>query len=277
MFDFIAEPLGRILYFIYENIAFESYGLAIIIFTVIIKIILLPLSVKQQKSMSKIQKIQPQIKEIQQKYKDDKEKLSQEMMKIYKENNANPASGCLPLVIQMPIIISLFYILRRPLTFIIGMSKEKIFELAKDFELVQAGIGNYAELISKNMSAEVQIIKESGEYLNMEFLNLNLGIQPSLTKIFSEPSTYVPLLILVILTVATMFLSSKISMASKKQTEETEEKGGMMAIQKNMIYLGPVMILFVAFRFPAGLSLYWLISNAIQLLQNWYINKFVKE
>ena len=111
----------------------------------------------------------------------------------------------------------------------------------------------------------------------MEFMKLNLGIQPSLTRLLSEPSTYVPLLILVIVSVATTFLSSKISMAKKKNTEGKEEQGGAMAMQKYMIYFGPAMILFFAFRFPAGLSLYWLVSNLVTLVQNWYINKFVKE
>ena len=106
----IFEPLyklfGAILKFFYELSG--NYGVAIILFTLAVNIILLPLTWKQQKSTTKMQSIQPELKKIQQKYKNDKEKLNMEMMKLYKDNDINPMGGCLPLLIQLPIIFILY-------------------------------------------------------------------------------------------------------------------------------------------------------------------------
>ena len=90
-----------------ENI---TYGVAIILFTIIIRILLLPLNIKQTRSQAKLQEIQPEIKKMQEKYKNDPQKSQQELMKLYKEHNANPMSGCLPLIIQMPVLFAMFYV-----------------------------------------------------------------------------------------------------------------------------------------------------------------------
>ncbi len=107
-----------------------NYGVAIILLTLLVKIVLLPLTIKQTRSMIAMQKIQPEIKKLQEKYKDDKEKLSQEMMKFYKDNKINPLGGCLPLLLQMPVFIALFTVLRKylltPPTLIVGMTFNKL-------------------------------------------------------------------------------------------------------------------------------------------------------
>src|SRR4051812_32248399 len=117
--DYIALAMGQILKLIYFNMSFLSYGLAIIILTVVIRLILLPLYVKQYRSTSRMQEIQPQIQEIQKRYKNDKEKLNQELMRIYQENKVNPAGGCLPLLLQMPILFSLYWVISQPLKFML--------------------------------------------------------------------------------------------------------------------------------------------------------------
>ena len=120
IFDFIAKPLGQFLYFVYNTIAFKNYGLAIIIFTIVIKLVLLPLTIKQYRSTAKMQEIQPLIEDIQRRYKNDKEKMNQELMKLYQEHKYNPAGGCLPLLIQMPILFSLDCAINQPLRFILN-------------------------------------------------------------------------------------------------------------------------------------------------------------
>ena len=92
-----------------------SWGLSIIALTVVVRALLLPLTLKQFKSMQALQRLQPEIKELQEKYKDDKQRLNQEMMKFYQENKVNPLASCLPLVLQLPVFISLFYMLRKDL------------------------------------------------------------------------------------------------------------------------------------------------------------------
>lgn len=122
MIDIFAKPLGSLLSMIYNFISnagigtehLSAYAIAIIMTTIIFKFILLPLGIKQSKSMKKMQDIQPKIKELQEKYKNDSQKLQAKTMELYKENNANPFSSCLPLLIQMPIIIGFFRVLRSP-------------------------------------------------------------------------------------------------------------------------------------------------------------------
>ena len=114
--NFIYELFGKLLYGVY--VVVKNYGLSIVLFTIIIKIILLPLTLKQTNSMKKMQEIQPKVEELQKKYKHNKEALNQKMMDLYREHNYNPAGGCLPLLIQFPILIGLFRVLQNPQTYV---------------------------------------------------------------------------------------------------------------------------------------------------------------
>jgi len=114
--EFLREILGLVLHYIYMII--PSYGWSIIIFTIIVKAALVPLTIKQLKSTKEMQKIQPELKKLQDKYKNDKEQLNVKQMELYKEHNINPFAGCLPLLIQFPIIIALFTVLREPLQYV---------------------------------------------------------------------------------------------------------------------------------------------------------------
>ena len=107
----ITTPLGYIISFIYDLV--QNYGFAIIIFTLIVKIIMLPLVIKQQKSTVQMQKIQPEMQALQKKYANDQQRLGQETMKLYKKYNISPAGGCLPLLIQLPIIFGLYQVITR--------------------------------------------------------------------------------------------------------------------------------------------------------------------
>ena len=109
MLDFIARILGPVLFFIYNTIAFQNYGLSLILFTILMKAAMLPLTMKQLKSTQKLQEMQPEINKIQQRYKNDKEKLNQELVKLYQDKGVNPMGGCLPLLLQLPILFSLYY------------------------------------------------------------------------------------------------------------------------------------------------------------------------
>ncbi|HHT51181.1 MAG TPA: membrane protein insertase YidC [Eubacteriaceae bacterium] len=108
--------MGKLLYGVY--LVIQNYGLAIILFTIIIKIALLPLTLKQTNSMKKMNELQPQLQELQKKYKNNKTKLNEKMMELYRENNYNPAGGCFPLLLQFPILIGLFRVLQDPALYV---------------------------------------------------------------------------------------------------------------------------------------------------------------
>jgi YidC/Oxa1 family membrane protein insertase len=267
------------MYFIYKYLAFENYGLAIILFTLFTKLLMLPLTIKQMKSTAKMQEIQPKIQEIQKRYKNDKEKLNQEMMRVYKENNVNPAGGCLPLLIQLPILLSLFYVITGPLTYMLNKSKEVV-------ETLSAYVSQHVERMSYHVQIEIlnyfsehvdelkqfsDLLKPE-ELINLKFLGLNLGLTPTISteKLFGpQAAVYLPLLLIPIIGVVTTFISSKMM---APQTQNDGDRGGM---SNSMTYIGPVLTLIFSFQLPAGVGLYWISGYVFQIFQQLYINKFV--
>ncbi|MFA6308495.1 MAG: YidC/Oxa1 family membrane protein insertase [Clostridia bacterium] len=307
--DFIAIPLGHFLNFIYTSLKFLdpsdtqsvafAYGLSIILFTLIIKTVLLPLTLKQYKSTAKMQKVQPQIKELQTRHKGDKEKLNTEMMKVYKENNVNPAGGCLPLLIQFPIIITLYWVIIQPLKFMLGKTPEQVTNLiaAANKIITENHLGislfnktsneidilnffnSNIKLIGSNWDALVGNVNlKVGELINMNFLGLHLGekAQYSPSLLFGpKAGIYIPLLLLVIIGVAATFISAKLMMPPKADPAAVAKKeaGPASSMQNSMLYIGPIMTLFFAFAFPAGVVLYWTVGYIFQVFQQLYVNK----
>ena len=284
-FDIIARPLGKFLLFIYETVAFQNYGLAIIIFTLIVKFALMPLTLKQLKSSAKMQELQPIIGDIQKRYKDDKEKLNQEMMKVYQENNYNPASGCLPLLVQMPILITLYWVIIQPIKFMLGKSQDVITKLV---DVAAAGLGRTVQsMVTQKELLTLNYFNENKEALSQvtglldrselidfnNFLGLHLGVQASFQpeKLFgAEANIYIPLFILAILATVTTFISTKLTMPKKDPKAAPTQMSGMTS---SMMYIGPLMTLMFAFQLPAGVVLYWMVGYVFAIFQQLFINK----
>ena len=258
--EIIGWPLGWVMWLGYQ--IFRNYGVALIFFTFVSKALMFPMTLKQQKSSVKMALIKPKLDNIQKKYANNKEKLNEEMMKLYQDEGYNPMSGCLPLFIQFPILFGLINVVYNPLTHIIRLSKEVIeqgLEIARGMEgiLVNAsmpqisiiqGVKLQPELFSSLLSPEqIQRISQ----FNMSFFGLDLTAVPTMTL--------TPLIIIPLLSGATSFL---ISIQSMKQTETTAagESGGMM---KGIMYVMPLFSLIFSFQIPAGVGLYWLISNVL--------------
>jgi YidC/Oxa1 family membrane protein insertase len=290
MLDPIAKVLGVFIKYIY-NIAFHNYGLAIIIFTILVRLAMLPLTIKQQKSSLKMQEIQPLLNDIQKRYKDDKEKLNQEMMKLYQEYNYNPASGCLPLLIQMPILITLYWVIAQPLKFMLGKTEEArtaiinvaakayaaISSVPMTIEEVIKSWGTYSEIKALNYFNEnPDALSQVSGYLDRSelidfksFLGLNLGEIADPSKLFSDWKVQLPLLILVILATVTTYFSSKLAMP--QNTDQQNKAAGCST--NSMLYFGPIMTLIFAFRLPAGVVLYWMAGYVFAIFQQLYLNK----
>ena len=132
MFDFFANTFGYVLNLLYNLL--NNYGLAIILFTILIKIILLPISIKQQRTMKKSAKLQEQMKSIQFKYKNDPEKMNQEIMSLYKSENMSPMSGCLSSIIQLILLLSIFYLVKSPLTYMRKIPTENLNNYVKQMQ-----------------------------------------------------------------------------------------------------------------------------------------------
>jgi len=245
---------------------------------------LLPLTIKQYRSTSKMQEIQPLIQDIQRRYKNDKEKMNQELMKVYREHKYNPAGGCLPMLIQLPVILSLYWVINQPLKFLLRKSAEQINALG-EYVLKAIGEANRAYIseiqivnyFNDHISelANVSDLLKPNELINFNFLGINLGLIPTIdvSLLFgSQAAVYLPLLVIPILAVVTTYLSTKF--LTPKGSED-KSNDAAASTQSTMALIGPLMTLFFSFQLPAGVGLYWIISNVFQIFQQLYINKYV--
>lgn len=273
--DFIKVPIGWLLDWIYrftEN--FGGYGVALIVFTLVIKLILLPLSLKQQKSMTKMQKLQPQLAKLQEKYKNDQNLLGQETMKLYKKYDVSPMGGCLPLIIQLPILFALYRVIYEPLTYMCHMSGDEIKALAESFKFDMSGA-----------MAQIQLAQKAGE-INFDFLGLNLADKPAFAAWWT--------LIIPVLAAATTYLSSKITQwinNNKNPKTEAEEKktvrilspeqkpannnaNSAESMTKSMSVIMPIFTLWITYTLPMAMGLYWIVSNVLSMAQTFLLNGY---
>ena len=224
----------------------HNYGVAIILLTIFIRLILYPLMQKQMVSMREMQKIQPLMKAVQEKYKNDKERLNKELMALYKEHKVNPMSGCLPLLIQMPILILLFQTLR---VFKYHIPNTEIIDggflwIANQYTVMESG-----ELITKAglaLSERLITLPGSGIF-GLEYI----GILPFLVG-------------------ASMYIQQKMTSTSGTAGKDG---GSAQQTQKMMTIMMPLMIGFMSFSLPSGLTLYWFTSTLLGIGQQYLINK----
>ncbi len=291
----IANIFGIIMDTIYttmSNMGIVSLGVSIIIFTLIVRTLMLPLAFKQQKSMKEMQKIQPELKKLQDKYKDKKDqeqqqKYQMEMNQLYKEHGVNPFGGCLPLLVQFPIIMALFQVLRNIPAYI---SKVNIFyaniaqavmpidgaetsfvtwakdSMVKDFDMTNINkvidvIGKFntetwTEFTAQFASISDVIIPNMDKINEIYmFLGINLADKPDLMSIG---------ILLPLLNVGVQLLVMKTSGSASADSNPT---------QKSMMYTMPLITGFFVTTMPAGLGLYWLIGSVFQYAQQVVINR----
>jgi len=235
LLEFLIVPFINALLFLYEFIG-ENFGLAIIIFTVVLRLVTYPFTKQQMDSSKKMQELtsSKKYKDIQRKHKNDKEKFAQEQMKLYQEMGINPLGSCLPSMIQMVIIIPVYYAVSRALV----STPLQLLQLSKDIYSA-----SFAKLIPLN--SEWWWIQDMG--------------QPERLYLDILPDIGIP--VLTILVVISSFLQSKML----PTTGSPDDQGAQMA--KSMTYTMPIMFALIAYSSPAGLALYFLISNLVGILQ----------
>ena len=290
MFEFFAYTFGYVLNFIYNII--NNYGFAIILFTIFVKLLLLPISIKQQRTMKKSAKIQEQVKALQFKYKNDPQKMNQEMMSLYKAEKMSPFSGCLSAIVQIILLLSVFYLVRSPLTFMKQVPKETIDTYIQ--QMKEEG------KIQNSAYPEIDIIREKGPEneqvrINMEFLGLDLSQVPN--QNMQDFRVYIIPVLYIISSVISMRITTAMQkQQNKKKKEEvidiTENKDReeikeikeenndadvAMQTSKTMSWLIPIMSISIAFIAPLGLALYWLVNNVLMIVERLLLNKFLKE
>ena len=280
--DWLYELLGHVLYGFSCIMPAQSYALALILYALVFKIVFLPFTIKQQKNQIKMAKLAPKIEVIKARYNGrtdqvSTQKMQQEIMELQQREGASPFAGCLPMLLQFPIIIWLYKVIRMPLSYICGMEQpgwDKLF-----YRLANSGVT--AEQIDALKGDQLQIIsliKSSGieysdlvtrEIPNLNLFGLNLGDKPSLTAGW-------PLILVCLIPVVaaalqwlTMYVTRKWN--STQQLTQGDAQANMS--MKMMDFMMPLMTLFITFSFSALMGLYWIFQSGLAILQTFILSR----
>ena len=268
----LAKLFDYVLNFLYNLV--NNYGVAIILFCVVLKLITLPISIKQQKTMKKTAKIQAKMQEIQEKYKNDQVRMNQEMLDVYKQEKMSPFSGCLSSIVQIIVFLAVFYLVRSPLTFMKKVDPEIISNYQTQIEQENDG--------KASAYPEIQIIEQKGAedervFINMDFLGIDLSKVPTQSlndfRVYIIPALYV----------ASSFVSIRLTTSmrnkGKKKKEDTEvseeepnQLEAMQQMNKTMSWFMPIMSISIAIVAPLGLALYWLVNNVMMIIERLILN-----
>ena len=268
MFDFIAEILSIFIKPIYQFIG--NYGWTIIIFTILLKLVTLPFTIKSQKSMARMQQVQPLINEVQRKYANNREKMQEELMKIYDKYEVSPTGGCMPMILQLVILMGFIQVVYKPYTYLLGIPAKVITEVSEGLGL---GAVNYQFGLDSKIVEGLENLGYNVD-INLEFLGIDL------TKVLQNNMTDIMCWILPVIALLLTILSTVISQrnAQKKQGENAkkdEQAQQAAAMTKSMFIMMPLMTAWITYTMPLGCALYWGISTLTQIIQQAAIDQFV--
>ena len=270
----------------------NSYGVALILFTLVIKLIMLPFQMKSKKSMMRMSRVSGQMQDLQKRYAKNQAKLQEEMQKIYEEEGVNPMSGCLWSLIPFPILIALYSIIRQPITHFMMLSKDVLQTVVQS--AADAGV-NLTNIVMMDKATGTPVLKD-GLYqlasygqinlvkavqemglstpegwfdMNYNFLGLDLTATPwEYVKNFTFTWAVIGVILIPILAGLSQFVFSKLTMKTQPQADAA---GG--ASMKSMMYMMPLMSVYIAFIMPAALGVYWIAQSVFSLIQEAILNK----
>ena len=297
----ILQPFAWLLLFFYN--LFSSYGIALILFAIVIKLVLFPVTLKSKKSMIQTTMLSGKMQQLQKQYGKDRERYNLELQKLYEKEKVNPMGGCVWSLIPMIILILLYSIIRYPLTYFMGMSDDQIQTLATQLNwsdvaiangwvtaavmekaegLFQNGAYNQLYLLSlvtkENLASLQSAVGADGLFvMNFKFLGIDLSRIPN-WRFWAGGITpgSIGLFILPIVSVCVSFLSMKVSMATNQMNNQTENKQ-MDQTNKMMMWMMPLMSLWIGFTVPAGLSIYWIAQYFTQMIQEVICGRMLKK
>ncbi len=280
---YICVPFAWILRTFYNLTG--SYGWALILFTLVVKLVLLPFQLKSKKSMLRMNKFQPKMREIQEKYANNQQKMNEELQLLYAQEGINPMSGCLWSLLPFPIIIALYSIIRQPLSRFMLLSAETVEKVRE----VAATLGYVMEQTNGRTSfyEEIQLAKFINDNfagfsgidglfrVDYSFLGLDLTVVPQEVwkAVFSGGWATFGLVLIPVISAVLSFFQSKVAMAqSGQKADDPAARSG-----RSMMYMMPLMSLWIGFTLPAALGVYWIANSVFQIVQDVVLNKFFSE
>lgn len=285
MFKFIQIPFGYVLEFFYGF--FHNYGIALILFSLAVKVILLPLSMKQKKSMMKTSRLQPKVKQIELACGDDKQKYQQEVNQLYKDEGVSMMGGCLWSLLPLLILFPLYNVIREPLQYLLHLTDSQVesvkaaFAAAKDIDVKKVdAYWQYAA--AADMATYGKGIVENVRSINFNFLGINLGEQPSWRfwkmRSWSEIGGLLIPIVSGGLNYLAMFISQKTN-----DTVITDDAGNKDAASataqtgKAMTFMMPLVSVVFGYIMPLGLSIYWIAQSILGIVQDYFLTKHYRK
>ena len=270
----------------------NSYGVALILFTLVIKLIMLPFQMKSKKSMMRMSRVSGQMQELQKRYAKNQAKLQEEMQKLYEEEGVNPMSGCLWSFLPLPILMALYSIIRQPITHFMMLSKDVLQTVVQSVADAGVDLTNIV-MMDKATGApalkdglyqmaaygQINLVKAVQEMglstpdgwfnVNYKFLGLDLTATPwEYVKSFTFTWAVIGVILIPILAGLSQFVFSKLTMKTQPQADAA---GG--ASMKSMMYMMPLFSVYIAFVMPAALGVYWIAQSVFSLIQEAILNK----
>ncbi|MDD2991930.1 MAG: YidC/Oxa1 family membrane protein insertase [Pygmaiobacter sp.] len=258
-FGILGGPLGYVMEFIYKYIV-SDYGLSLVLFTLVLRLLMFPLRIKQQKSTARMAAYQPMIQEIQKKYAKDQKRQQEEMMKMQQEYGYSPTAGCLPMVLNMVVLFGIIEVVYRPLTYILHISTD-LLDAAATAGNIAGGYAQQSKIIGAVLAGNSGVIAALGEQavglikgFNVFWGNLNLVAMPTISLAGWQT------LVFPVLSVLTM-IGSQIVI---QKTSGQQLQGSM----KYTPWIMSAMFIFVGFTVPVGFSLYYTVSNLLMIVES---------
>jgi len=292
---YICIPFAWLLRALYELTM--SYGWALVLFTLVIKLVLLPFQMKSKKSMMRMSRFQPMIKEIQTRYKNNQVKMNEELQKLYAEEGVNPMSGCLWSFLPFPILLALYSIIRQPITRFMLLTNEVMqnvidavsaagFDISTISLIKDGGIAVKDGLTQLQPYGQITLVKVAQELgvalpegwipMDFSFLGMDLTAIPKdvIGQIGTGGWAVIGVLLIPIISGALSFWQSKVSMAGNPASSDPNDPTARST--RMMMWLMPVMSLWIGFTLPASLGVYWIANSVLMLVQEKVLNKYYK-
>lgn len=284
--ELIGYPLGWIMWAIYQ--LFKNYGIAIFLFTVVTRLVMFPLSVKQQKSSAAMAAFSPKLEKLKKQYANNPQKLQEEQMKLYAEEDINPMASCGSLIPQLLFLYGVFDVVYRPLTHILRLTKEEVealkaiaaplFEGNQNFNsrpeiFILQAVKDNAALFSGAEGISADILAKIADFENKLFGLVDLGAVPN--SLFNEGTVWnsaaIGLVLIPVLSGVFQLLMTFYTTA--KQKKLNPEASAQMSSMNAMFYVLPIMSVWMAFSFPAGIGYYWICTTIVGFIQSIILNK----
>lgn len=284
--EFIRIPFGYLLEYLYKFTT--NYGLSLILFSLIVKVILLPFSAKSKKSMMKMSRLQPQLKQLELACGDDKQKLQQEQMALYKEEGVSMFGGCLWSFLPLLFLLPLYTVIREPLKYLMHLD-ESVIEALKNNAEAALGKGKKLNVYwqydyAKNIQVlGAGLVPETLESLNFSFLGIDLGQVPSWkiwqAKSWNDVGGFLLPVLSGALSWLTMFVSQKMNntIVRDENGEKSDASASTQQTNKVMNLLMPLMSVWFGFMWPLGLSVYWLAQSLFGVVQDVFLTKHYRK